>query len=110
MDTLKATERTKAILDALDLGLSRHAVAQGLGLTRNTVVGECHRHGLAMGKSIVLDLARKFPEASVDEIAEATGRDGAAHIMADASVYRRDRAYSRKRVAAMRAILMREAA
>lgn len=74
-------EEAKMLVDLLDEGLGRTAAADKLGVTRNVVVGQIHRHRYGPGRELILDLAKKFPEATAREIAEATGRDQAPVIL-----------------------------
>lgn len=110
IDSNAITERTQAIVDAMDCGLSRREAARKLGISANTITGECYRYHLHMGKTIILDLARRFMDATEEEIAAACGRDMAPQILREAGFERASKGYSEARVKAMRAFLLQKAA
>jgi hypothetical protein len=107
-------EHTKMLIDALDDSIpsnSKLATAIGGGITRNAVIGQRCRYGYHQGHKIVINLAKRFPDATAREIAEATARDRAPQILSDMGIQRELGGDIRENiVAAMRASLASEGA
>jgi hypothetical protein len=105
-EAIEENERDKAIIDAFDYeprGPGR--VAERCRLTRSTVTGLCHRYGFARGQDLIVDLARAFPDATAEEIAEACGRDMAPEVLKYVGIDRKSAGYRKYRVKAMRETL-----
>lgn len=101
-------EKIKTLVDLTDDGLIARQIGDVMGCGRSAISEQWNRWKIRHGGELVAKLATKFPHASEAEIIEATARERAPSLLANAKIRRENDDYRTELVAEMRRYLAEE--